>query len=223
MQLFGDLPPSNLYLTHRDDHEWPHDSRRDSGSSVLTRATSTRTIDSYRNSIASLQHLVEADPTTLEAIVEGYAGERRRLSVASLRKEEEGESVSDGGEETVSSSAERTPKLAQSEDAAVEESTPALTSSSVFTNSTVVSDVSPSTPSAPFPPRAPLSRSNSASRTSRRAQKLSQFFGTTKGVWGLLLDDLETAIQEEEGLDDEERQEVLGGVSRLREVSSVQG
>lgn len=35
-------------------------------------------------------------------------------------------------------------------------------------------------------------------------------------VWGTLLDDLEEAIGEEEGIDEEERMEVLGGVSKLR-------
>ena len=36
----------------------------------------------------------------------------------------------------------------------------------------------------------------------------------------MLLDDLETAIAEEEGIDEEERQEVLGRVSRLREAAA---
>ncbi|KAI5475380.1 hypothetical protein MNV49_001484 [Pseudohyphozyma bogoriensis] len=54
-------------------------------------------------------------------------------------------------------------------------------------------------------------------RTFKKAQKLAGFFGTSRGeVWGMLLDDLEAAVEEEEDLDEDERSEVLNGVARLR-------
>ncbi|GAA5877598.1 hypothetical protein JCM1840_005853 [Sporobolomyces johnsonii] len=72
----------------------------------------------------------------------------------------------------------------------------------------------------------PLARSLSASSSAaaaahlasvRKAQKLSSFFGTTRGeVWHRLLDDIALAIEEDEGLDEDERRECLVGVERLR-------
>ena len=59
--------------------------------------------------------------------------------------------------------------------------------------------------------------STGSQRTIKKAAKLASFFGTSRGeVWGLLLDDLEASIAEEEGMDEEEREDALGGVARLR-------
>ncbi|KAK4699445.1 hypothetical protein P7C70_g6816, partial [Phenoliferia sp. Uapishka_3] len=56
-------------------------------------------------------------------------------------------------------------------------------------------------------------------RTVQKAQKLASFFGTSRGeVWTMLLDDLEAAIVDEEDVDEDERREVLDGVSKLRKM-----
>lgn len=73
---------------------------------------------------------------------------------------------------------------------------------------------------------ARLSRSSSVSAatrlTSKRATKLSHFFGTTRGeVWGMLLTDLQTAIEEEDDLEPEEKAEVLSSVKRLRDTTKI--
>ncbi|GAA5859385.1 hypothetical protein JCM5353_000284, partial [Sporobolomyces roseus] len=57
----------------------------------------------------------------------------------------------------------------------------------------------------------------------RKAQKLSSFFGTTKGeVWKRLLDDIGVAVEEDEALEEEERKEVLESLERLREGAKDQ-
>ena len=68
------------------------------------------------------------------------------------------------------------------------------------------------------PSSAALQRTGStgSQRAIKKAAKLASFFGTSRGeVWGLLLDDLEASIAEEE-MTEEEREEVLGGVAKLR-------
>jgi len=67
------------------------------------------------------------------------------------------------------------------------------------------------------------SSSQSHAASVRKAQKLSSFFGTTKGeVWKRLLDDIGVAVEEDEGLEDEERKEVLESLERLREGAKDQ-
>jgi nitrogenase molybdenum-iron protein alpha/beta subunit len=62
------------------------------------------------------------------------------------------------------------------------------------------------------------SSSSSSQAAVRKAQKLSSFFGTTKGeVWKRLLDDIAGAVAEDEELEDEERREVLESLEKLRE------
>lgn len=68
-----------------------------------------------------------------------------------------------------------------------------------------------------------LERSNSnlsQSRKIQKAAKLASFFGTTRGgLFSSILDDLEAAIGEEEGMDEDERAEVLLAVAKLRSSS----
>ncbi|GAA5898591.1 hypothetical protein JCM8208_004708 [Rhodotorula glutinis] len=62
------------------------------------------------------------------------------------------------------------------------------------------------------------SASTSSHRAVRRAQKLSNFFGTTRGeVWRLLLNDIEASVLDDVSLEDDERAEVLAGLERLRQ------
>ncbi|ORY55549.1 hypothetical protein BCR35DRAFT_310051 [Leucosporidium creatinivorum] len=230
--LFGDLPPKSLFSHAQRDHD--RDTRRDSDASVLTRATSTRTIDSYRNSIASLQHLVEADPEALDAIVEIYADTARAASTDELGGPAIGESSARTEESTPEkegSEVELTEATRKAEDSSPPPPIPSTTTTAP--TPLLPSSSSPELPPSPTPPPPSaaavsltrprsLNAPHSHSRTSRRATKLSQFFGTTRGeVWGMLLDDLQSAIEEEEDLDEEERSEVLGGVSRLRESTVV--
>ncbi|GAA5968554.1 hypothetical protein JCM3765_003511, partial [Sporobolomyces pararoseus] len=68
-----------------------------------------------------------------------------------------------------------------------------------------------------------LPASTSSQAAVRKAQKLSSFFGTTKGeVWKQLLDDIASAVEEDEELEEEERKEVLESLGKLREGAQQQ-
>ncbi|GAA6008565.1 hypothetical protein JCM11491_003350 [Sporobolomyces phaffii] len=199
--LFGDLPPQSLYLApalvqpltsgrapplkhrrSRSDIGTSQSPSLSAGSSTFGSArgsldldldlcrsrSNSSSIQSYRQSIASLRYVMEQDPGGLDEVVRAYT---------------------DGGPH------------AEGED------------------SSAVSDVD-----APFPgpTSTTLPRTLPASSTShaavRKAQKLSSFFGTTKGeVWQRLLDDIATAVEEDEELELEERREVLESLDKLRE------
>ncbi|GAA5894771.1 uncharacterized protein JCM6883_002203 [Sporobolomyces salmoneus] len=65
--------------------------------------------------------------------------------------------------------------------------------------------------------------SSSSQAAVRKAQKLSSFFGTTKGeVWDRLLDDIASAVEEDEELEEDERKEVLENLNKLREGATHQ-
>lgn len=193
------------------------DVRRDSNASNLTRTTSIHTIDSFRNSIVSLQHLAETDPEALDAIVQIYAAPTSSSSTPFLATP--GVASSSTTLSTTSSGDQVDPAANPKEDSETALLPPEPeTSSASVTESIRSSTQSPVAP--PLQRSAPSSSSQLRShhRTSRRATKLADRLGTTRGeVWTILLDDLQTAIEEEDSLDDEERREVLGGVSRLRE------
>ena len=165
-----------------------------SASEPLHRVSSTssaaRSIHSFRTSIASLQYLAEQDPDTLDRITEEYATSVR--TPATITLEEPSPTLSQGtnGDD-------------EDDDRADEGDAARAMAKNVERRESAQSAGS----------------SASHRRTVKKAQKLASFFGTTRGeVWGLLLDDLEAAITEEDGLDDEERAEVLGGVHRLRQT-----
>ena len=68
-----------------------------------------------------------------------------------------------------------------------------------------------------------LPASTSSQAAVRKAQKLSSFFGTTKGeVWKQLLDDIASAVEEDEELEEEERKEVLESLGKLKEGAQQQ-
>ncbi|GAA6015607.1 hypothetical protein JCM10207_008142 [Rhodosporidiobolus poonsookiae] len=221
--LFGDLPPSSLYspapvfsspFAHRrsvstgtalspspgplDPFTAPSPAAPLPLSLALRRYTTTSTVESYRQNLASLDYIAERDPGALDDIARVYEGqdaeraherEIQRASTASVS----GSTVArlDGG---AGSDAE--------EDEDEDEEAGAAGGAG-----------------APM-----MSRSASASshRAVRQAQKLSAFFGTTRGeVWHLLLDDLAAQIVDDVTLEDEERDEVLSGVERLRARARV--
>ncbi|KAL8291617.1 hypothetical protein RQP46_001875 [Phenoliferia psychrophenolica] len=259
--VFGALPPSSMYLasSHHRSASSPFDSALDrrararySHASFETNRTSISTIESYRNSIASLQYLAETDPAALSEITRVYAQDGRipssplttstsrtlpdpkwddspssagpleitdsdkeieagfRMRYRSGQVSAEGEVLSDegsafepevevevelgsasgGDEEVVGEGEGEAGKAKEGEKKKMEEGAKGKRSSKATKR-----------------------------RTVRKAQKLAAFFGTTRGeVWSMLLDDLEAAIVDEEGVDDDERREVLDGVTRLRRM-----
>lgn len=218
-----------------------HDSDRrnsDASSSASSSLTlqRTRTIDSFRNSIVSLQHLAENDPEALEeAIAEVYAAAASSTPVVapgsasrgSLGEHEtsttngagwaaEGDiapaAIKTDPSERVDSEVDRRAACAPIHDEGPTTIPPLSERSSTSSTS------SSSSTTHPQARGTATTTSSSHRRTSRRATKLADRLGTTRGeVWSILLDDLQSAIEEEETLDEEERREVLGGVERLRE------
>ncbi|GAA6059803.1 hypothetical protein JCM10212_003698 [Sporobolomyces blumeae] len=161
---------------------------------IPTRSNSS-SLDTYRKSIASLRYVMEEDPEALDDIA-------RRVYHDDVDDADEAE-VDDvegpraSGRTSRSRSASNPP--------------PGSASSSAVLHPSSLSSASWST--APPAPRAELVR---------KAQKLSSFFGTTRGeVWKRLLDDLRVVVEEDEALEDDERSEVLIGLERLRKSGKV--
>lgn len=187
-QMFGDLPPRSLYLSRasQDLATGPPRHRRQSDMSSMTAHTSSvRTIDSYRASIASLQHLADEDPVTLSRVVaQTYAA-----------------------------------------GSAATRSDPALVSGEMD----LISTCPPPSFSDPFGSHEgatvtarPRCVTPSAASATKRATKLSHFFGTTRGaVWSMLLDDLQAAVEDESDLDEDEKDEVAESIERLRETTRM--
>ncbi|KAK4046007.1 hypothetical protein OIV83_006442 [Microbotryomycetes sp. JL201] len=64
---------------------------------------------------------------------------------------------------------------------------------------------------------ASTSNRDSLLQTSKRATKIAQLLGTTRGqVWQALLDDLDFAVREDQELEPEEQLEILQSVAKLR-------
>jgi hypothetical protein len=174
----------------------------------------------YRRSIASLRYLIEEEPTNFEALAKEYSGNlgSRRNSITPPIDEND----------TIDLEAERVELrsfLRDSMQHSTEIPTPTSSNASEFSLPSV-----PPLPDSPStPPSSRLSPNASSGshrrslsvgshrRTIARAAKLSNFFGTSRGlVWKVLLDDLSDVIREESDLEEEERAEVLEGVARLR-------
>ncbi|GAA5924056.1 uncharacterized protein JCM15063_005535 [Sporobolomyces koalae] len=184
--LFGDLPPSSLYLAPSTALGPVSASRRSralvhrrSQSDLGTRSSSVSTASSgydsadkdldlyrarslsssahsYRRSIASLRYVIEQDPSAFDEVVRVYT--------------------------------QRDDPFSSELDL-----------------------------SLPNPHTSHSSTTTTSHAAVRKAQKLSSFFGTTKGeVWKALLDDLATAIGEDDELESEEKEEVLQSLGRLR-------
>ncbi|KAM0788637.1 hypothetical protein ACM66B_006107 [Microbotryomycetes sp. NB124-2] len=201
--VFGDLPPRSMLTPSSATSD------RASTTSPRLRSSSMRTIDTYRSSVASLHLLAKSDPGTLEAIVDSYAAD-------SLPR-------SRSAEQTINfdSSYSLDRRLAGGSEAAVEvdplEFEVGLPQDSCHQDQLAC----PATPSShDIPARKPINRA-SLKQTSKRATKISQLLGTTRGeVWNVLLDDLESAVQEEADLDLDEKLEILESVAKLRESTS---
>ncbi|GAA5996941.1 uncharacterized protein JCM10292_006099 [Rhodotorula paludigena] len=225
--LFGDLPPPSLFLSHassvassptppaRPSYTWRH--RRSQSdlsglshspfspqavagswsppaaptpdSSELRRERTRSTINSYRQSLASLTYVMERDPGALDEVVRVYS----QLGHGGESSDEDDE---DGD------AADAAERLSLANVAGNEEDEDAERRAEA----------------------TGMQRSASASshRAVRQAQKLSNFFGTTRGeVWRMLLNDIEASIVDDESLDDEERAEVLSGLERLRQSANA--
>ncbi|KAM0748160.1 hypothetical protein T439DRAFT_75530 [Meredithblackwellia eburnea MCA 4105] len=248
-QVFGTVPPSSMYLTGKPTLATPtlqnyhHHHRAFSTNDVPPRSPGGRSVDSYRTSIASLKYIIEQDPAALDEIARvytqdgGQASGTPRLGAPSPLdvkwddpEAEEAErdagplEITDSDKElelrlrmkglkTRGESFMSTTSGLESAFEPEEESVPPedvnrrLMAGSGFD---LVSEASEMKRSA---------SSESHRRTVKKAQKLANFFGTTRGeVWTMLLDDLEAAILEEEDVDDDDRGEVLESISRLRKV-----
>ncbi|GAA6029966.1 hypothetical protein JCM8097_009192 [Rhodosporidiobolus ruineniae] len=165
---------------------------------ALRRWTTTSTVESYRQSIASLGYIAERDPAALDDIARVYTEqqqqhERRRASAGSSLAGPPSVAIDEEYEEDEEE--EPTPSIAPTEETETQKH------------------------EAPGMQR---SASASSHRAVRQAQKLTQFFGTTRGeVWQMLLDDIQASIEDDPSLDEDEREEVLGGVERLRARARV--
>ncbi|GAA5826208.1 hypothetical protein JCM11251_007209 [Rhodosporidiobolus azoricus] len=185
---------------------------------ALRRFTTNSTVNSYRQSIASLGYIADRDPAALDDIARVYEdseGGRRRVSLARSHIEGAGDDEED--EERSN------PGLAAI--AADEEPDELDLRASMSTSTSAASEESRGSSGAPYSRSgADMERSVSAGshRAVRQAQKLSAFFGTTRGeIWSMLLNDIQASIEDDPALDEEEREEVLAGVERLRQKVRV--
>ncbi|GAA5979216.1 hypothetical protein JCM10908_002841 [Rhodotorula pacifica] len=187
--LFGQLPPTSLYLGPESRQPLRHRRSVSDVASVyspfardataggwriasegLGNSTSSReTAETYRRSIASLSYVAERDPAAFAEVVRVYTARSHEEAMAEA---DEPAAVSESEE---------------GQDAALEG------------------------------PLMARSISAQSMRAARQAHKLSQVLGTTKGeVWHLLLRDLQEAILDDETLEEEERGEVLRSLDKLR-------
>lgn len=181
----------------------------------------------YRKSIASLRYLINNDTDLFESIAQEYSNDpsqAHRYSTASTASAGLDDSTEVEGATVVD--AELRSFLRDSMIPSPDFPTALSSASSTFVPSP---PVTPDLP--PFSSGSnPLSRVGGDARHHRRsmsvgshrrtiakAAKLSNFFGTSRGVvWKVLLDDLSDVIREETDMEEEERAEVLEGVARLR-------
>ncbi|GAA5876855.1 hypothetical protein JCM3774_000793 [Rhodotorula dairenensis] len=208
--LFGQLPPSSLYLGPdigrlRPPPPTGFSHRRSvsdyAPSSYLAAASASPTgvasssgggdggaAETYRRSIASLSYVAERDPVAMDEVVRVYTAHSHEESAdgkAGTRRVVAAGERADADEEEV-----------DDDDDEEEEEVVGLA-----------------------PAAASMTRSVSAQsvRAVRQAHKLSQVLGTTKGaVWHMLLRDLQEAILDDATLDEEERADVLRALEKLR-------
>ncbi|GAA5974153.1 hypothetical protein JCM11641_003469 [Rhodosporidiobolus odoratus] len=169
---------------------------------ALRRFTTGSTADSYRQSIASLGYIAEQDPAALDDIARVYTRSSGSGSASSVSQVGEGE----GGvaAETAKTMEKDVQGVEQEQEFELDEDDQ-LEESEDGTSGTDGGAI--------------MARSLSVNshRAVRQAQKLSAFFGTTRGeVWHMLLDDIQASIEDDPSLDEDEREEVLSGVERLR-------
>ncbi|GAA5912085.1 hypothetical protein JCM6882_002028 [Rhodosporidiobolus microsporus] len=180
---------------------------------ALRRFATNSTVSSYRQSIASLGYIADRDPAALDDIARVYnspEGGRSSLSLSrSMAEDDEDEDVDARAPSIRTSGADTEPdeldlaSVSISADGGREREGSSGAVSSRGTGG-----------------GAEMERSASASshRAVRQAQKLSAFFGTTRGeIWSMLLNDIQASIEDDPALDDDERDEVLAGVERLRQ------
>ncbi|KAK4046524.1 hypothetical protein OIO90_006536 [Microbotryomycetes sp. JL221] len=205
--VFGDLPPKALYAM---PSYTPQSARRTSLSTTRTRSSSMRTIDTFRSSVASLQILAESDPAALSAIVETYAvndcGSRAIVKGQAHTNQHVGLDPNFSFGRAAGSGAGDAPVALEVDPLDDQIST------STLPTADATSSIEQRSASS-----RPLSQRYSATEATKRATKLSQFFGTTRGqVWAVLLDDLEQAVRDEVDLDQDEKTELLTSLEKLR-------
>ena len=227
MQIFGDIPPQALYLSSEGAPRRYSDTSSLSSyplasppPTVPNSARSTRTSEAslrYRASIASLQYLIEENPHSLPGLTKDYGsrspspeGSPKDLSRSSSMEEDRR-----AADEELRGFINRDSTIPSHDP----ETTSILNRYSNVSSAFTPSSRAPSSLLNHSPTSSKLERtaSTGSQRTIKKAAKLASFFGTSRGeVWGLLLDDLEASIAEEEGMDEEEREEGLAGVAKLR-------
>ncbi|GAA5938138.1 hypothetical protein JCM1841_007043 [Sporobolomyces salmonicolor] len=223
--LFGDLPPQSLYLSPNASARtyinpassspaqrspapsWPRHQRSysDLGAGfVSTPSITTRTASAGAGTEQDLDLRRTKTTSTIESYRRSIASlqyvlERDPGALEEVARVYQGEREEDTDGETEE----------QYLDAEEGELAPASPKSATPLDSPA---------SSPLPHSLSASSSAAAHLASvRKAQKLSSFFGTTRGeVWHRLLDDIALAIEEDEGLEEDERRECLVGVDRLR-------
>lgn len=211
-------------------------------SSPSSRRFSTRTRSSFRSSIVSLGYLAENDPQALDKLTQDYlrrsyeelplrvavdddhSQERSPVSITELTSPDSleargaaGDAKSDDDDDD-----ERKQDALNLRDRVLSRETQYSSTSSARPMFSPAESVASNNDEQQ---RGTHRRSQSfdqiQARATKKAQKLASFFGTTRGeVWHLLLDDLQHAIEEEEGVDDDEKQDVLDAVARLRDHQS---
>ncbi|BGP13208.1 hypothetical protein JCM10213_000213 [Rhodosporidiobolus nylandii] len=211
--LFGDLPPQSMYLS-------PASPTLPDASAARPSFSMSR---SHRRSVSDLAALSSHDhtsrgvPLSLRRFTTASTADSYRQSLASLGYIAERDPQALDDIARVYDTESRRGSVASEADEGIEETGHAETPVPVQAEEEEHDTES-------VWGGASMQRSMSAGShfAVRRAQKLAGFFGTTRGeVWQMLLNDIQASIEDDLTLDEDEREEVLSGVERLRAKARV--